>query len=470
MPQAHTYLLVACGLSLCADGFLTTRPLRHRQVALNVIETDEWLTAQDAEGRTYYYHAVTMETSWTDPRIVVEEPPSQKRQQLHSLHILPSDVDRDALAQILANSADMDEARTEEAFWSVVNEVDRAEAHDEPLSPDVPRMLHKIFDADLKHLLTREQIRTNLTCMQPALTGAANAGNSMGYIMDDYAHKDLPLKEGRACEGGTCCEACSRNIFPSFMRDGECSPDIFPGLNQFTFNEVEGLPSASILQFIRLIERVRRTMAHEYGLDLKTILPLQAYARKYVAGTTQQGGGGGEGDYVILHTDEATHSGYHYSSVLYLNDQGVDFTGGDFIFNDKAKEGTYHIPTSEELEMLTMEEELERGRKFGRELTPFHPSRGAAVIFSSGWENMHEVYALESGTRYAVPSFFTTCPVPEQAYQQMHVGKPSSDEQIADDWLHLLLAHRAESPVESVGRVKELLMKWHYMCTPLDQH
>merc|ERR1711968_266279 len=310
------------------------------------------------------------------------------------------------------------------AFWAVVNEVDRAEAHDEPLSADVPRMLHKIFDADLKHLLTREQIRTNLTCMQPALTGAANAGNSMGYIMDDYAHKDLPLKEGRACEGGTCCEACSRNIFPSFMLPGECSPDIFPGLNQFTFNEVEGLPSASTLQFIRLIERVRRTMAHEYGLDLKTILPLQAYARKYVAGTTQQGGGGGEGD--------------------------------DFIFNDKAKEGTYHIPTSEELEMLTMEEELERGRKFGRELTPFHPSRGAAVIFSSGWENMHEVYALESGTRYAVPSFFTTCPVPEQAYQQMHVGKPSSDEQIADDWLHLLLAHRAESPVESVGRVKEL--------------
>ena len=46
------------------------------------------------------------------------------------------------------------------------------------------------------------------------------------------------------------------------------------------------------------------------------MLPLQAYARKYVAGTTQQGGGGGEGDFVILHTDEATHSGYHYSCVL----------------------------------------------------------------------------------------------------------------------------------------------------------
>ena len=37
----------------------------------------------------------------------------------------------------------MDETRTEQAFWAVVNEVDRAEAHDEPLSADVPRMLHK---------------------------------------------------------------------------------------------------------------------------------------------------------------------------------------------------------------------------------------------------------------------------------------------------------------------------------------
>ena len=83
---------------------------------------------------------------------------------------------------------------------------------------------------------------------------------------------------------------------------------------------------------------------------------------------------------------------------------------------------------------------------------------------------MHEVEKLTSGTRYAVPSFFTTCPVPEGAYAQMAVGKPKTDEEIADDWLHLLLAHRQESPQESVGRVKELLMKWHYMTTPLRHH
>ena len=153
----HAGRLATLALS---HAFLTTGP-HHRQVALSVIETDEWLTAQDAEGRTYYYHAVTMETSWTDPRVVVEEPAKPERQQLHALHVLPSNVDKDALSQILHSGDAMDEAKTEEAFWAVVNEVDRAEAHDEPLSADVPRMLHKIFDADLQHLLTREQIRTN---------------------------------------------------------------------------------------------------------------------------------------------------------------------------------------------------------------------------------------------------------------------------------------------------------------------
>ena len=51
----------------------------------------------------------------------------------------------------------------------------------------------------------------------------------------------------------------------------------------------------------------------------------------------------------------------------------------------------------------------------GRKLTPLHPTKGAAVIFSSGWENMHQVDKLTSGTRLAVPCFFTTEPVPEMS-------------------------------------------------------
>ena len=60
--------------------------------------------------------------------------------------------------------------------------------------------------------------------------------------------------------------------------------------------------------------------------------------------------------------------------------------------------------------------------------------------------------------------------MPDVVFDDMAAGKPTSDELIADDLLHLLLAHRRETPVESVGRVKELLSKWHYICTPLDMH
>eukprot|EP00577_Skeletonema_sp_RCC1716_P006723 CAMPEP_0113408576 /NCGR_PEP_ID=MMETSP0013_2-20120614/20684_1 /TAXON_ID=2843 ORGANISM="Skeletonema costatum, Strain 1716" /NCGR_SAMPLE_ID=MMETSP0013_2 /ASSEMBLY_ACC=CAM_ASM_000158 /LENGTH=575 /DNA_ID=CAMNT_0000294629 /DNA_START=9 /DNA_END=1736 /DNA_ORIENTATION=- /assembly_acc=CAM_ASM_000158 len=355
----------------------------------------------------------------------------------------------------------LDEDTTNAAFRAVVNAVDRAEARDQPIPPTVPQMLHHIFDADLQHLLTREKITKNVTCMMPQTEGLTTHG--LNYVFDDGEHKNLPLEEGRKCEDGNCCDKCSRNIFPTFAQEDEINFDTYPGLNTLTFNELEKVSAATIIQFMRLIERVRRTMAHEYGLDLKTLLPLQAYSRKYVAGTTQKGGGGGEGDFVTLHTDEATHGGYHYSCVIYLSTQGEDFQGGDFVFNDPKDPDA----PAEDFRHMSLEEQL---RRTGRKLTPFHPTRGAAVIFSSGWENMHEVEKITHGIRYAVPAFFTTCPVPEAAYDQMVAGKPKTDEDIADDWLHLLLAHRPESPMEGAGRVRELLMKWHYMCTPLSMH
>ena len=411
------------------------------------------------------------------------------------------EMDVDAVDDMLKAGLVMDEATTDAAFWEVVKAVDDAEAQDLPLSANVTKMIHHIFEADIQLLQHREKQTTNITCMQPDdEQGNEGAARRMNYVFDDGDHKNLPLTEGRRCEGGNCCDKCSRNIFPTFASDQESSLETFPQLASLTFNDLETIATGTILQFVRLVERVRRTIALEYGLPLKTILPLQAYSRKYVAGTTQKGGGGGEGDFVTLHTDEATHSGYHYSCVLYLSTQGVDFEGGNFVFNDpmeKTKEdedfnmkeysdevddslleallkgelpeeGLVIAGTDDEDEnTMSLEEEI---RRAGRKLTPFHPTRGAAVIFSSGWENMHEVERITSGVRYAVPCFFTTCPVPDAAYEQMIVGKPKTDEDIADDWLHLLLAHRKEEPTQSVGRVKELLMKWHYICTPLSEH
>ncbi len=409
----------------------------------------------------------TTSTTSTTPSVGTTTSSSGDLPGYAELHDAALQMDSAKVASLLDAGLKMDEATTSAAFWSVVRSVDNAEKEDKPLSADVPRMLHHIFDADLEHLLTREKHTTNVTCMQPRDDGIGGKARAMNYIFDDSSHKDLPLEEGRRCEDGNCCDACSRNIFPTFATENEIDFNTFPAINTFTFNELEKVSAATIIQFVRLVERVRRTMAHEYGLDLSTILPLQAYSRKYVAGMTQQGGGGGEGDHVTLHTDEATHDGYHYSCVLYLSSSGIDFQGGAFVFNDPAATEEEAAKTARESEHLELEEQI---RRAGRTLTPINPMKGNAVIFSSGWENMHEVETITSGTRYAVPCFFTTCPVPEAAYTQMHVGKPKTDEDIADDWLHLLLAHRQELPHESTGRVKELLMKWHYMCTPLNQH
>lgn len=419
-------------------------------------------------------------------------------------------MDVDAIDAMKQSGLIMNEDLTSQAFWKVVNGVDEAEQQDLALSTNITRLLHHVFDADQIHLQSREQQRTNLTCMQPDESGGLDAAaRKMNYVFDDGDHKNLPLAEGRKCEDGHCCEDCSRNVFPTFASNGEISLETFPELSSLTFNDLETVSAGTIIQFVRLVERVRRTISYEYGLPLSTILPLQAYSRKYVAGATQKGGGGGEGDFVTLHTDEATHSGYHYSCVLYLSSQGEDFEGGNFIFNDpdpiamaaakKAQEeesknrkeyseevdadlleklARGELPDDDELLIPAAMEEDEVSqaaledeiRRSGRIFTPFSPTRGAAVIFSSGWENMHEVEKITSGVRYAVPCFFTTCTVPEIAYDQMKVGKPKTDEDIADDWLHLLLAHRKEEPMESVGRVKELLMKWHYICTPLSMH
>ncbi|KAL3938673.1 MAG: hypothetical protein SGBAC_006464 [Bacillariaceae sp.] len=311
----------------------------------------------------------------------------------YQLRIAASNMDAAKVSELLNAGFEMDEETTDAAFWAVVDNVDRAEQADLPLSGDVPRMLHHIFNADQLHLRKREKISLNMTCQQPDDSqGMEGAARRMNYIFDDSSHKDLPLKDGRCCEGGSCCDKCSRNIFPTFATDAESNLETFPGIASLSFNELETVASSTILQFVRLVERVRRTIAYEYGLPLKTILPLQAYSRKYVAGSTQQGGGGGEGDFVTLHTDEATHSGYHYSCVIYLSTQGVDFEGGDFVFNDPAGEGDE--PTEEEkatLQSMPIEEQM---RRSGRKLAPFHPSRGAAVIFSSGWENMHEVETI----------------------------------------------------------------------------
>ena len=76
---------------------------------------------------------------------------------------------------------------------------------------------------------------------------------------------------------------------PDLRHRGGERPQEYPELASPTFSDLEKVSLGTILHFMRLVERVRRTIAHEYGLRLKTTLPLQAYSWKYVQGSTQKG-------------------------------------------------------------------------------------------------------------------------------------------------------------------------------------
>ena len=139
-----------------------------------------------------------------------------------------------------------------------------------------------------------------------------------------------------------------------------------------------------ILLFVRLIERMRRAIAHEYGLPLKSIKPRQTFLSRLSMPEPER---------QSLHVDESSFPSFHYSGVLYLSTQGVDFNGGGFAFIDSARDAM-HAPLVGAPPAVT-------------ELSP---RAGMAVTFSSGWENMHQVQPLESGCRHAIPAFFVTEP------------------------------------------------------------
>ena len=340
-----------------------------------------------------------------------------------------------------------------------------------------------------------------------------------GYGVINEALEAVPLQEGRACLGGECCEACSRVWMPSFATHRESAAfleelqfAIVPPLHQFSLQKCAFRDMRTTLIFVRFVERMRRSIAHEYGLPLSGVLPLQTFVSCFIGAQDKQGG---------LHSDESTHSEFHYSCVMYLSTQHQvrvldasqsclatyvgrcqlaawlcgpvhltpllcsfacrasvscfqDFEGGTFQWSDP--------PTAES--------------NGARVITPQSPTQGAAVIFSSGCEsrieeagttqisslsiiipvldhvprstltrthcrvyrtageNMHEVEPLADGTRFAIPSFFTTCQPDEP------VPPPADDAAAADE------LHRTLLTPENVADFRQFMVQWHTLLAP----
>lgn len=297
-----------------------------------------------------------------------------------------------------------------------------------------------------------------MSCAQPCDEGR-------GYHLYDDELVALALKPGRVCEGGACSsETCARVIFPAFATPSEArafraelEEVMTPPLHHFELAKCAFRSMRATLMFVRLIERMRRAVAHEYGLPLKVVSPVQAFAACFVSApepaqdvaqddAAQEGVVGAAQGVAVpagveggLHADESSFAEYHYSGVVYLTSQGVDFEGGMFYFDDPVTSHGHSDGAGDGVQRVR---------------SPLPPSTGAAVLFSSGWESMHQVSPLISGTRLAVPVFFTTRPEAE-----CDADPSPGDAALAEELWSSILQPKGG------GDVVRFMRNWHWLLT-----
>ena len=132
----------------------------------------------------------------------------------------------------------------------------------------------------------------NVTCMRPR-----SVEDRQNPQLQNEALAAVDLQCGRACLGGFCSEGCSRVQLPHFASAAECSEMVdrcnfyLPGIDAGV--EKRNLPIQIIaaigdmrlhLLYIRLTERLRRTIAYEYGVDASLLSPCATFVNRLHAG------------------------------------------------------------------------------------------------------------------------------------------------------------------------------------------
>ncbi|XP_068161993.1 2-oxoglutarate and iron-dependent oxygenase domain-containing protein 3 [Antennarius striatus] len=121
-------------------------------------------------------------------------------------------------------------------------------------------------------------------------------------------------------------------------------------------------------------QRIQAVIAETFGLDVTLMFltkPTFFSRINSTAAKTQHD------EYWHPHIDKVTYGSFDYTSLLYLSDYGIDFTGGRFVFMDQNGNRTVE------------------------------PRAGRVSFFSSGSENIHRVERVTWGTRYAITVSFT---------------------------------------------------------------
>ena len=168
-------------------------------------------------------------------------------------------------------------------------------------------LLQKVFDLDIEDVKATQYVPhgrslLNVTCMRPRGGEWLDAAETRHYVINDELLA-MDLEPGRLCENGACCDACSRVVLPSMATGAECNEimsrtnDLLPpiqasnepreqGYAWWKQHNLEILCTAAAgdfnlhLLYIRLLERMRRTVAHEYGIPLAKLSLQQSFIKR----------------------------------------------------------------------------------------------------------------------------------------------------------------------------------------------
>lgn len=304
----------------------------------------------------------------------------------------------------------------------VADDVHKYHARRQLLDPEL-RPAGSPYMIRLKASDTGAAFRRKLKCLRP-VRDVRELERKHSFDADLLG---LKLRRGRACQRHKLCslDRCRVEVRDSILTREEAAALIAHGQSvldregsgardegwpyvrvEFMRSAHNGSTSGHVLM-MRVAERLRRVMSEVFELPLESVghaETLLALRRTAESGASPPVSGPREEE-TMYHVDESLSSFFHFSSVVWLSDQGSDFDGGEIVFLHNRS-----------WPWLVVE-----------------PAVGRTAFFSSGWENVHGIKPLTRGQRWALSMVFMVHDDPSQPAEALR-DAPRAPGQRFYDW------------------------------------
>lgn len=147
-------------------------------------------------------------------------------------------------------------------------------------------------------------------------------------------------------------------------------------VNIYKLKEANNLFNIRDFAVYRVVRtKIQHAVAHNFGISIESLYLTHP---TFFSKLSSEDPATPHDEYWHPHVDKETYESFHYTSLLYLTDYGMDFQGGRFIFIEKDNSTVV-----------------------------VEPRKGRVSMFTSGSENVHFVERIKSGVRYALTVSFT---------------------------------------------------------------